>query len=212
MKAFFDDILSLVKSDPRQIALRTLAYSRGWRFSRRSRLERQALELSKFELFKGKRGKRCLSMMQMGSRRIEGVFSVYDYVYYGDLKSSATTVYQFQHPTLEMALFSIRPKGFLSAVKELFVSPERLFATTPEFDKRYELSTADREALKEQLNEEFLDYVGDQEGWTFEGYGGVLVAYRYGVQIAVENIAEELEHFEKLCERLVNGERTRDVV
>ena len=212
MKAILDDFISAFRSDPRQVALRQVARSRGWRYSRRSRFERQPVELQRFELFKGKRGKRVLSMMQMGSKRIDGVFSVYDYIYYGDLKNSATTVYQFQYAGLQMTYFGVRPKGILTTLKELFIKPPRLFATTPEFDERYELTTEDGEALRLQLNEEFLDYVGDEDGWTFEGYDDFLIAYRYGLQIPVEDIEPELEYFERLCERLVNGQRTLDIV
>ncbi len=210
MKAFFDDIISVFKNNPRIASQRTLAQQNNWSFLARRKWSNDAVMFRKFQLFKGPSGKRLLAVIKMNSSIVAGQFRIYDFVYYGNLGNKTTTVFEYHNPKLKLSPFSIRPKGTLTTLKELFDTTRLLFATTPEFNERYEISATDQEAIKEHLNEDFLDDVGDEAGWIYEGEQDVLIAYQYGKRIPTHDVLSNFKRFERLSERLVNGRRAID--
>ncbi|MEM1322700.1 MAG: hypothetical protein AAGG75_20715 [Bacteroidota bacterium] len=211
MQAFIDDIISNFRPDLETTLRKRLAGQRGWGFGTRRRLSSDPL-YKVFELFKGKQGKRLLGVMAMKSKVVEGTFRIYDYLYFGNIKRSRTTVFEFTSKALALSRFSIKPKSTLSSVKELFITSPPLFATTPEFNERYEIHPQDREAIKIDLNEDFLDHVGDFPDWTYEGYENALIAYQPGKSLSVEGLKKEKERFETMCERLINGRSASEFV
>ncbi len=212
MFAFLDDILSHLKTDPRTAAMRQIASHNRWRFMARRKMDRQPVELQAFELFKGKGNKRVLSAISLSTSLVEGRFRCYDYQYYGDFKNRLITIFEYSNPQLKLSPFSIRPKGRFAAVKEIFLTSELLFATSPDFNKRYEIMPQDKAAIKMDLNEEFLDEVGDEAGWTYEGNGHFLLAYQVGKQLAIPEIEPQIKRFTHTCERLINGLSPSDFV
>jgi len=212
MRAFVSDIISAFKKDPRVIEQRKLAGLNQWGFAARERFDGDSIALLPFEIFKGKRDKRRIATLKISSPRLNGRFRIYDYLYFGDFGEKATTVLEYYDPKLRLTPFSIRPKSTLASVKEIFVSPEMLFATTPEFNERYQIVTDDREGIKLDLNEEFLDEVGDVPGWIYEGNSNFFIAYQLRKRIPATLISAEYQRFEEMCERLLNGMSSNELV
>ncbi len=156
--------------------------------------------MSRFELFGGQKDKRLTAVLSFESPGIKGKFRVYDYVNYSQVNmKKITTVFEYSNPKKRFSQFSITPKGSFSRFRELFIVPEMLFATTPEFNRRYEINAEDREMIKIDLNEYFLDYVGDEPNWTYEGYHHYIIGYQPGKVIPVSSIEQEIERFVKMC-------------
>ncbi|MEM9921666.1 MAG: hypothetical protein AAF990_26420 [Bacteroidota bacterium] len=207
-----DDIISSFRTDPRAVAQRRLARSYAWKFTARQKMDRQVAVLFEFDLFKGKRGKRLLAVVEGTSKQVAGRFRIYDYHYFGDLGKTSTSVLEYCNPELHLSPFGIWPKGLLNTFKEFFISPELLFATTPEFDERYRIDAEDSAAIKLDLNEDFLDEVGDEAGWIYEGRKDCLIAYQPGKLFPIDHTAPLFERFERMCERLVNGHSNAEFV
>ena len=212
MRAFVSDIISAFKKDPRVIEQKKLAAMNQWGFAARERFDGDSIAMLPFEVFKGKRDKRRIATLTITSPRLKGKFRIYDYIYFGDFGEKATTILEYYDPKLKLTPFSIRPKSKLASVKEIFITPEMLFATTPEFNERYEIITNDQEAIKLDLNEEFLDEVGDVPGWVYEGNANFLITYQQGKRIPSTSITAEYEHFEQTAERLINGVSSNEFV
>ena len=206
MRAFLDDLISSFNTNPRIVEQRQLAKRNRWLFAARRKLETEPEGLKQFRLFQGTRGKRLMAVMVMRSFKLKGVFRVYDYRYFSDFGTRTTTVFEYQNPRLKLSSFSISPKPALSSFKELFVVPELLFATTPDFNKSYQINAANAKATKKDLNEDFLDLIGDEAGWTFEGKGNYLIAYQLHKRVETADIEANLSRFGYICDRLMFGE------
>ncbi len=204
MLEFIDDIIGLFRKDPRIDAMHQLARHNKWAFKAREKFATNNPR-RELPLLKSRKGKRMHSIMGMSSSMVEGHFYIYDYVYFGDFGKKMTTVFEYGNAALDLTLFTIRPKSKFDSMKEFFVSPDFLFITTPEFEQRYQIDAADTISLKHDINEDFLDMIGDTEGWTYEGVDQYLIAYQPGIQCPVNEIHRHFNRFEKLAERLING-------
>lgn len=205
MKAFIDDFISNFKTDPRVSKQKLLARQNKWRFSSRRRYEKDVIALHDFQLFTGKAGKRLASIIQAKSDTVKGTFRIFDYIYFGEFGTKNTTVFEYTNSSMDLSSFIIQPKGTFSYLKGFFASPELLFATTPEFNKFYEISAMDKLAIRKDLNEDFLDELGDEGGWVFEGENNCFISYKYGQEITSSKITKDFKRFAFLCERLLNG-------
>ena len=207
MKAFIDDFISNFKTDPRIEKQRLLARQNKWRFSSRRRYDKDVIALHDFQLFTGKADKRLTSIIQAKSDKIKGTFRIFDYIYFGEFGNTKTTVFEYTNTSIDLSSFIIQPKGTFSYLKGFFTSPELLFATTPEFNKFYEINAMDKLAIRKDLNEDFLDELGDEGGWVFEGENNCFISYKYGQEITSSKITKDFKRFTFLCERLLNGNK-----
>ena len=200
MKAFINDIIHTFKPGPRVLSLQKLAKSNHWHFDARRKLNREPDHLLQFELFKGSRGKRLVGVMNFKTSATKGNFRIYDYVYFGDLSTKSTTVLEYTDSRLKLSPFNIRPKGSLSGVKEMFISSSKLILpTTPEFNQHYVINAQNHQAIKLDLNLNFLDEIGDVPDWTYEGQQDYLIAYQFGKLLPPSVIESELKRFIKMC-------------
>jgi hypothetical protein len=205
MRAFIDDISSIFFPAPRVAAMQSLARQENWDFSARQRLDQTSEIVQHFSLLKGKRDKRLLSVIRPASKVVKGQFRIYDYVYFGDSGKKMTTVLEYHNSALDLPAFSIRPKGVFQTFKEVFIASDVLFESVVTFNKHYQIRSDDREQLADELNEDFLDMLGMESGWSYEGHGDFLIAYQPNKQLAAYHLAAYFSHFERCCERLING-------
>ena len=212
MKAIFDDILQKFFPSPRLEALRELALYNRWSFVRRTGLDLAPHTFKRLPLFRGQGDKRLVGVLEVQSEIVEGRFRMYDYLYFGSHGRKATTVLEYHSTNLNLSPFQIRPKGAFDSVKAFFRLTEALFGTATLFNQHYQLSAEDVEATKIDLNEAFLDQIGEEEGWMFEGNDDYLIMYRQGKKLEVSDLKWLLEHFERICERLRNGISTNEFV
>jgi len=212
MKAIFDDILQKFFPSPRLDALRPPALANRWAFTRRTRLDLAPSALKHLPLFRGQGEKRLMGILQTQSEMVAGTFRMYDYLYFGSHGKKTTTVLEYHSTNLNLSPFQIRPKGTFDSVKAFFRITEPLFATATLFNQHYQLSTEDVESTKIDLNEFFLDQIGEEEGWMYEGNDDYLIAFKQGQKLEVSDLNWRLENFERICERLRNGISTNEFV
>lgn len=205
MKAIIDDFLSPFRADLRITALKKIARDNNWSFTARRKFNKEPIALLPFSLFEGNQEKRLKGIVNAGAILKEGNLRIYDYVYYGSFNNTVTTVFECYHPKFDLTPFAIRPKGRLAAIKDFFVAPENLFLTIPEFNERYEFSTENKEALKIDLNEGFLDLVADEAGWVYEGHDDFLIAYQPNIPLSYQQILPAFQRFQKMSDQLLNG-------
>lgn len=206
MQAYIDDFISNFRTNPRVSKQKLLARQNKWRFTTRRRYDKDIIALHDFQLFTGKAGKRLLSIIQVKSDKLKGNFRIFDYIYYSDFGTKNTTVFEYTNSSMDLSSFIIQPKGTFSYLKGFFASPKLLFATTPAFNKFYEISAMDKLAIRKDLNEDFLDELGDEGGWVFEGENNCFISYKYGQEISTSKIKKDFLRFTSLCERLLNGD------
>jgi hypothetical protein len=210
MFGFIDDIIQSFKPDPRVIDQRQLARELQWGFAGRRNLDRERTALKQIKLLEGNGDKRLVAVLSPPSAGFPGRFRIYDYVYLKDFKKRITTVLEYTDSDLELTPFMIHPKGNLNFVRSWFKKPEiSPFALTPQFEEHYELSCQQMDKLRKDLNEDFLDEIGDVPGWTYEGYGPVFVAYLEHTIIATPEVTDHFDHFLRICDRLLHGEAIR---
>lgn len=199
MKAFFDDIYSLFKTNPRTTALRQLARKKGWRFDGRERFTNVNFELQQMDVFQGKGELRLLNILRLKEKNAR--FRFYDFVQYLTYKNKTTSILEFRQKDLQLPHFSIRPKGTFDSFKSFFSTSKKthLLPTTPDFDEKYELIFDDEKAMKNKLPMSFFDEIGDEADWYFEGNKDYIVAYKVGEQTDLKNIERQVQHFTKMC-------------
>ena len=203
MRAFLDDFVSGFRKDPRMADLRQLAKARKWNFTSRRNLEKEHPDLQQFSLFDGRRGKRLVGIIRIKDKRLIGKFRIYDYVYFSNFGKRITTVFEFDCPKYRLSGFAVGPKKSFSSFRKKDLIPDLFFATTPEFTKNYQISAENPDETKIDLNIHFLDYIGDEPGWTYEGKGQLLIGYQAGNSLEPQEIIPELKRFVKICEQLV---------
>ena len=205
MRALIDDIKNVFSSDPRETVLRELATNRGWKFNSRKSLSKREEWTQAFKVFKGSKSKRLVGVIRIPTDEIDSLLRVYDYTYYGDFGKKKTTIMEYHYPGMQLSSFKILPKGALLSFKNMFITEVYSFATTPDFNKRYQLIISDETAIKNDLNEDFLDVAGDVAGWTYEGSGHYLLAYKLGKVIPANSLETDIERFSDMIDKLVYG-------
>ena len=203
MRAFLDDFLSGFGNDPRIAELRQLAKAKKWHFTTRRKLDKESPDLQEFSLFNGKRGKRLVGIIRVKDKRLIGQFRIYDYVYFSDFGKRTTTVFEYDCPRYRLSSFAIGPKKSFKSFRRKNLVPDFFFATTPEFTKHYQITAANLEEVKIDLNIHFLDHIGDEPGWTYEGKDQLLIGYQSGNSLEPQEILPALKKFSKICEQLI---------
>jgi hypothetical protein len=202
MRAVIDDIVSIFRSDPWIEARREIASANNWRFSQRKAFAGEVPEILGFRLFKGKGARRMTAVLEASTSK-GGHFRFYDYLRYNDLKKKKEiTVFEFVHPALNFPAFRIQPRRSLSRIRDMFVTSDLMMPTTPDFNARYAVDTADPGTFKDNVNIEFLDMVGDEPGWKYEGKGRALIAYWPGSSLPPDVFRDQVKRFVEMCRTL----------
>lgn len=205
MRAIIDDIASIFRSDPWTEWRREYAGNSGWAFEQRRRFGRDLADYTGFSLFQGKMRFRRLGVME---RTLQGgEIRIYDLVRYTDFKKREVTVFEFRHPNVEFPPFTIHPKGTWGKLKGIFIVDDLMMPTTPDFNAHYTINTNDPKDLREDLNIEFLDLVGDEAGWTYEGRGPLMIAYRPGTVLPPDRLPFQIDRFHEMCRLLLPAEQ-----
>lgn len=204
MKDFFQDIFSVFFKDPIIEERRQLARKLSWKFWGKQRIKPNE-DQQDLDLFKGQKSKPVKGVLQYQLKGIPGVIRVYDLMQKTDFRKRPTTVFEYTQDRMNLTRFAIRPRKKFNAFKGLFTSSDHFFATTPEFDEYYEIASADQTRIKKDLNEDFLDIIGDVPGWIVEGKGHYLYLYQTGKQLNLEELEPQITSFNQLCFQLNFG-------
>jgi hypothetical protein len=204
MKAVFEDFISIFRKDSRLKELSKIANLQNWKFTSRTK-PIGTLFQEELDLFKNKSAQRCIGVLAFNTKSISGSFRIYDLHIYNLHRTIKTTVFEYHNSDMQLSPFMILPKNKFSAFKELFVNRDFYFATSPEFDRNYVIKSFFSLQIKQELNEDFLDLIGDEAGWTLEGSGAYLIAYKKKLLLPIEELPSQIVRFVKICNGLING-------
>ena len=177
MKGFFDDIIDLVRKNGRVEELKQVAKVNGFKFKNKESWASQDYLLKSFSIFKGKKDKRMKGILRKEILPLEAQIRIYDYIYFGDLKTKKTTVFEIECKDLQLPRFEIHPKGFFKKVSEFFVDSDKPYAKDSEFHGKFEIQTKSSQAFEDALNVHFLDFILEKKLISAEGKGDYLILF-----------------------------------
>jgi len=203
LKSIFETIDYFFNRDPRIASQKALAAEYRWKFRRKRKYTDDVIALNDFQLFRGK-PKLLKAIIHFAHKNLAGGFRVFDY-HYSDFGNRSISVFEYTNPELSLHPFMIQPRG--GGIKNIFGSASSpvILTTTPEFNERYQINTNDIELFKETINVDFLDHIGDHQGWTYESKDHTLIMYRHGQIIETDDMPKAIDQFIRLCDDLVNG-------
>ncbi len=212
MKEIFDDFKSSIWKDDRLYGMRQIANEEKFQLKERERFGPQANALKRFQLFKGKRGKRLKNILYKIDRNTSLKTRIYDYVYFGDSKNRSSTVVEFYLPQWNFSKMLIRPKNSLHKMKELFGKGKLIFQDLKEFHKKYRIDAKNLEHLTYELNEEFLDLLADQQRIWVEANGNFILFYFKNKEVPTDQLVDNYEYVLDLLDCLLHGHSNEEYV
>jgi len=206
MKGFFDDVIDLVRRNPRVEDLRQVARQHNFSFKSKESWAKQNLTLKAFSIFKGKKDKRIKGVLRKVILANEVEIRIFDYIYFGEMKNWKTTIYEIECQNFDFPKFLIYPKGFLKKVKDIFLTTDKPFPDASVFHSKFEVSTADHNEFEDELNSSFLNFLIDKKDFTAEGDGDTLLLYQENKLTKAEYIFEEYEDILDMIDGILNDD------
>ena len=206
MKAFFDDIFDMIRKNERVAEIGKLARVNGFKFKNKEAWSMQDYLLKSFSIFKGKKDRRIKGLLWKQEAPLETAIRMYDYYYFGEMKTYKTTIYEVNCQQLNLPRFEIHPKGFLKKVSDLFVSSDKPYKDDADFHSSYEIFTEHPKAFEEALNPNFLDYLLEQKKISAEGEGDLLILYHNNHLVPPHQMLKDYHHLLQLVDDLLHDD------
>ena len=203
MKGFFDDIVDLIKKNERVEELRQVARGNDFKFKNKESWASQDYLLKSFTIFKGKKDRRMKGVMWKDIIPLEAKIRIFDYIYFGEMKTRKTTIFEIECRSFDLPKFEIHPKGFFKKVSDIFVSKEKPYPDDSEFHGKYEIQTNDHNGFEEALNPHFLDFLLEKKNYSAEGEGDVLLLSANQKQTPATQLMVEYESVLDLMDDLL---------
>lgn len=105
--------------------------------------------------------------------------------------SQVVAAFDFDEPMLPK--FELRPEGFFHQIGKLFGYQDINFDDHPKFSKLYLLRGPDEAAVRELFTPDVRELFEVMPGWSVEGHGGRLLAYRADQRPAPEKWREFMD-------------------
>ena len=206
MSGFFKKLVDKLFRNPRRESIIHLAESHNWGYTQQLRRDEQDVLFQGFRIFRLHKTLHLKDSLEVPASLVSGHFRVFDCIRRTDKAQIRTTVFVYCGPEeISMHPFFIRPRNFFHAIGRAFVRSEPLFETTHKFNALYLARTSNIKATRLDLNEEMLGLLAEESGWRLEGNRNYLIGYKYGRLLPPERYVYQLDRFERICERLVNG-------
>jgi len=208
MDEFFGDIKDTFFMDDRLLGLKRWAEENGCSFEKRKNFAGESTALKGMHLLKGKKAKRIRGILRFVDD--EFVIRIYDFIHYVSGRTSKMTVLELMHPDFNFHHFMIRPRRGPKMLRKFFGKNHDRFQSVESFDKAYQLESDYYEQLENQLSVPSLEFIGEGEGKTFEGFEDLLLmAYSKRV-IAIARFDEEIRYLRQLGRLLLEGDQLDD--
>jgi hypothetical protein len=165
--------------------LRDLAEMSGMLFAERDdALLRDTL--SGFEILKKGSGQKARNVFRM--ELDEGEVVLFGFEYRVDKAVHRQTTVAVRVPGRALPRFRMTPEGFFSRIGEALGMQDIDFASSPAFSSAYRLTGDDETAVRNLFRSDILAFFGTEPGWSVEGYGEWVVAYRHGERLDPEKL------------------------
>jgi len=206
MKGFFDDVIDLVRRNPRVEDLRQVAREHGFSFKTKVSWAHQDYSLKSFSIFKGKKDKRIKGILRKVILPLEAEIRIYDYYYFGEMKTYKTTIYEIVCQSFDFPKFEIHPKGFLKKVQDMFLTSDKPFPEESKFHSKFNISTNDHTDFEEELNTSFLNFLLEKQNLTAEGERNTLLLYQENQLTNAEYLVDDYEDLLEMIDGILNDD------
>lgn len=150
-----------------------------------------------FKLFKKGYGKRISNILSIKREIEDNDIRVFDYKYIigagNSTRKIMQTVFYIHSKELNLPEFIIKPEYFYHRIGEYFGMQDINFDIFPDFSKHYLVQGPEEDLIRNALNHELLAYLSNEKKWSVEGLNYLLIFYRNGKRIPIE----EMEAFYK---------------
>ena len=144
-------------------------------------------QLRDFKLFSDGRNRKAERILRHQHGLMDFDITIFDYSYtqwHNSRKSKAKVVHQtvffVQSQQLSLPELYMKPETLLHKVGELLGFHDIDFVRYPKFSGQYRLKGEDEEYIRHHFSDDVLNYFTVNKGWTVEGLGFYLLAYRKG--------------------------------
>jgi len=183
MEGFFDDLKDKLVPNGRVDEMRQVAIENQFNFRSKENFSGQDYLLKSFQIFKGKKDKRLKGILRKKENELDALIRMYDYIYWGDLKTRKTTIVEINCLALDLPKFNIYPKGILNQVSSFFVNKEKAFPKEENFHAKFNIETENVEDLEATFGNKMLEKLLQVPTISMEGEGDYLLIYFYSKQI-----------------------------
>ena len=204
MEGFFDDLKDKIVPNGRIDEMRQVAIENKFNFRSKENFAGQDYLLKSFQIFKGKKDKRFKGILRKKENELDALVRMYDYFYWGDLKTRKTTIVEINCLELDLPKFSIYPKGILNQVSSFFVNKEKAFPEEEDFHAKFNIETEHVEDLEACFGNKMLEQLLQFPNISMEGEGDYLLIYFYGKQIPASELMSHYDMALDLFELALN--------
>ncbi len=127
---------------------------------------------------------------------------VFDHHWSSPGNSGDQTVASYALPGRALPEFQLRPESATDRLVAKLGFQDVDFDTHPRFSASYRLETKDEGAIRTIFRPELLDHLEGEPGWSLEGRGEWLVAYRAGRLVEPPGLHAFVEQTGRIAERL----------
>ena len=124
----------------------------------------------------------------------------------GSGKNSYTqTVACFHLAERRLPAFELSPESWAHKIAQAFGYKDIDFESSPEFSKNYLLRGEDEDAVRGLFGADLRNFFTGEKGWTVEGAGDWLCAYRHIRTVSPKDIRSFLEQAEAVAQQFARG-------
>jgi len=205
MEGFFDDLKDKIVTNGRVEEMRQIANENLFNFRSKENFSNQDYLLKSFQIFKGKNDKRLKGILRKKENELEAVIRVYDYIYWGEIKTRKTTIFEIYGPDLNLPQFYIHPKGILNQVSSFFMEKEIPYSDNSDFHGKFSIETPDSKTFEQAIDLNLLNELIKSPEISIEGEGDYLLVYFSGKQIPAKELIDFYENAIDLLEIIINN-------
>lgn len=174
---FLDDVGDLVFGNKRLDELKHFARSKDFQMRRKVKAEQLHVDVQSMKFYEGKKRKAIKGYLYRKDLKLSSLNQIFDYYYTSDYGTTTTTIFMYQCDDLDLPLFSIKPKGGLSKLGNIFSSSE-WSEVDRNFDKEFVVESQDMNEMRMMVTMQFAEVMLRLTGFTLEGNGDFLVLYK----------------------------------
>jgi len=204
MEGFFDDLKDKIVPNGRVNEMHQVAKLHRFNFRRKENFANQDYLLKSFQVFKGKKDKRLKGILRKKENELDAIIRMYDYFYWGDLKTKKTTIFEVNAPELDLPKFHISPRGILNQVSSFFTTKEKPFPEEEIFHSKFNIETIHKLEIEEIIGPKLRQHLSSFPNISIEGEGDYLLIYFLGKQIPSPDLITNYENVIDILDLFLN--------
>ena len=198
----FDDISDAIFGNKRLNELRHFAKSKSFQMRRKVVIEQLHRDVKSMEFYDDRKAKRIKGYLYKKDINFDALTQIFD-MYFATNANITTTVFLYDTTLLELPRFSIKPKGGLSKLGNLFSSTE-WSAVSRDFDKDFVVESRDMNYMRIMITSHFADVMLRLGDYTIEGNGNYLAIYKKSRKVDIVDMDNVYDDGLELLDIILN--------